>query len=70
MMTILYNSNTNQKLELLPNQDFSVIPSPLWTNCDLELIGTLLGLGLGGFGTKGLGTGLDYSSNCRPEYLF
>ena len=25
----------------------------------LDLIGTWLGLGLGGFGTKGLGTGLD-----------
>ena len=35
-------------------QDFSVSPSPLW----LDLFGTLLGLGQGGFGTKGLGTGL------------
>ena len=37
-------------------QHFSVSPlAPLV----LDLIGTWLGLGLGGFGTKGLGTGLD-----------
>ena len=40
-------------------QDFSVSPSPLGPNWGLDLIGTWLGLGLGGFGTKGLGTGLD-----------
>ena len=37
-------------------QHFSVSPSPFWV---LDLIGTWLGLGLGVFGTKGLGTGLD-----------
>ena len=37
-------------------QHFSVSPlAPLV----LDLIGTWMGLGLGGFGTKGLGTGLD-----------
>ena len=35
-------------------------PSPFWV---LDLIGTWLGLGLGGVGTKGLGTGLDNSSH-------
>ena len=40
-------------------QNFSVIPSLLGTNLVLELIGTWLGLGLRGFGTKGLGPGLD-----------
>ena len=30
-------------------------------NWDFELIGTLLGLGLGGSGTKGLGPRLDFS---------
>ena len=35
---------------------FSVSPSPFWF---LDLIGTWLGLGLGVFGTKGLGIGLD-----------
>ena len=29
----------------------------------LDLIGTWLGLGIMGFGTKGLGTGLDNSDN-------
>ena len=37
-------------------EQFSVSPSPLLV---LDLIGTWLGLGLGVFGTKGLGTGLD-----------
>ena len=40
-------------------QHFSVSPSPLGTNWVLEVIGAWLGLGLGGFGTKGFGTGLD-----------
>ena len=40
-------------------QDFSVSPSPLDTNWVLELIWTWFWVGLGGFGTKGLGTGLD-----------
>ena len=40
-------------------QHFSVSPSPLVTYWVLKLIGSWLGLGLGGFGTKGLGTGLD-----------
>ena len=40
-------------------QDFSVSPSPLGTYWVFELILTWLGLGLGGFGTKGLGPGLD-----------
>ena len=42
------------KLKLIcqVQQDFSV-------NWDLELIGAGLGLGLGGFGTRGLGTGFD-----------
>ena len=40
-------------------QHFSVSPSPLGTNLVLELNETRLGLGLGGFGTKGLGPGLD-----------
>ena len=39
--------------------DFSVSPSPLRTNWGFELGWTGLGLGLGGFGAKGLGTGLD-----------
>ena len=34
-------------------QDFSVSPSPLWVNLGLELGWTRLGLGLGGFGTRG-----------------
>ena len=37
-------------------QDFSVSPSPLLGLFGLELGWTGLGLGLGGFGTKGLGT--------------
>ena len=46
--------------------DFSVSPSPFGTNWVLELIGTWMGLGLGGFGTKGLGPGLDnYSGLCE-----
>ena len=40
-------------------QDFSVSPSPLGPNWVFELGWTWLGLGLGGFGTKGLGTGLE-----------
>ena len=44
-------------------QDFIVSPSPKphiqQSLLVLDLIGTWLGLGLGGFGTKGLGTGLD-----------
>ena len=43
-------------------QHFSVSPSPLVTYWVLTLVGSCLGLGLGGFGTKGLGTGLD---NCK-----
>ena len=39
-------------------QDFNVSPSPLVTNWVFELIGTWLGLGLGGLGTTGLGPGL------------
>ena len=41
------------------------VPGPFGTNWVLELIGTLLGLGLGGFGTKDLWPGLvpvDYKS--------
>ena len=34
-------------------QDFRVSPSPLWANLGFELGWTGLGLGLGGFGTKG-----------------
>ena len=40
-------------------QDFSASPSPLGTNWAFELIGTWFGFGLGVFGTKGLGSGLD-----------
>ena len=40
-------------------QDFSVSPSPLGTNQVLELIGTWIGLDLGGFRITGFfGTGL------------
>ena len=39
-------------------QDFSDSPSPLGPNLGFELGLTGLGLGLGGFGTKGLGPGL------------
>ena len=39
--------------------DFSVSPSTLGTNWVFKLGWTGLGLGLGGLGTKGLGTGLD-----------
>jgi len=35
-------------------QDFSVSPSPLWVNLGFELGWIGLGLGLGGFGIKGL----------------
>ena len=35
----------------------------------LDLIGTRLGLGLGGFGTKGLGTGLDNNTVPTPPYV-
>ena len=53
--------------------DFSVSPSPLSTNLGFELGCTGLGFGLGVFGTKGLGTGLDnrviplhlYSNLCK-----
>ena len=37
-------------------QDFIVSPSPLWVNLGFKLGWTGLGLGLGGLGTKGLGT--------------
>ena len=37
-------------------QDFSV-PSPLWVNLGFELSWTGLGLGLGGFGTRGFRVG-------------
>ena len=37
-------------------QDFSVSPSPLWVDLGFKLGWTGLGLGLGGLGTKGLGT--------------
>ena len=40
-------------------QVFSVSPSPIETNWVLEFFGTWSGLGLGAFGTKGFGTGLD-----------
>ena len=40
-------------------QDFSVSPSPLGPNGLFELGWTGLGLGLGVFGDKVLGTGLD-----------
>ena len=40
----------------------------LWTLV-LDLIGTWLGLGLGGFGTKGLGTGLDNNNKIWRENL-
>ena len=40
-------------------RDCSVSPNPLGTNLGFELGLTGLGLGLGGFGTKGLGPGLD-----------
>ena len=35
----------------------------------LDLIGTWLGLGLGGFGTKGLGTGLDNSTFSEDIFM-
>ena len=47
--------------------DFSVSPSPLETNLGFELGG--LGLGLGGSGTKGLGTGLDTYYITRYYFL-
>ena len=34
-------------------QDLSVSPSPLWVNLGFKLDWTGLGLGLGGFGTRG-----------------
>ena len=37
------------------------VPVPNWTNLGFELGWTGLGLGLGGFGNKGLGPGLDNS---------
>ena len=37
-------------------QDFSVSPSPLLGLLGLKVVWTGLGLGLGGLGTKGLGT--------------
>ena len=40
-------------------QDFSVSPSPLGTNWVFDLIWTWLRLGLWGFRTKVLETGLD-----------
>ena len=40
-------------------EDFSVNPSPLGLNLGFELGLTGLGLGLGSFGTKGSGPGLD-----------
>ena len=40
-------------------QHFSVSPRPLGTNWGFEVGWTGLGLGLGFFGTKGLGPGLD-----------
>ena len=39
--------------------DLSVSSSPLGTTFGFELGWTGLGLGLGGFGNKGLGPGLD-----------
>ena len=44
-------------------QDFSVNLSPLGTNWVFEHISTWLGLGLVGFGTKGLGQSLDKICN-------
>ena len=45
---------------------FSVSSRPYWF---FDLIGTWLGLGLGGLGTKGkgLGTGLDNSKTLSPS---
>ena len=43
-------------------QDFSASPKPLEINWVFELIRTWLGLGLGGFGSKGLGPELDNST--------
>ena len=34
----------------------------------LDLIGTWLGLGLGGLGTKGLGTGLDNLTTSNADW--
>ena len=48
--------------------DFSVGPGPLGTNWVLELTGSWLGLGLLGFGTKGLGTGLDNKKTFLEMY--
>ena len=43
-------------------QDFSVSPSLFGTNFILKLLGFWFWLGLGDFGTKGLGTGLENDS--------
>ena len=45
-------------------QDFSVCPSPLGV---IRFVGTWLRLVLGGFGTKGLGPGLDNGSKNFKE---
>ena len=45
--------------------DFSVGPSPLVTIWVFEHIRTWLGFGLGFFGTKGLGPGLDNNASFR-----
>ena len=50
-------------------QHYSVSPSPLGTNLGFEIIGTWLGLGLGGLGTKGLGPGLD-NTNSKVLLLY
>ena len=50
-------------------QHFSVSPSPLVTFWVSKLIGSWLGLGLGGFGTKGLGTGLDNSTFSEDIFM-
>ena len=43
-------------------QYFTVTLSPLGTNWVFELFGTLMEEGLGGFGTRGFGQGLDNST--------
>ena len=42
---------------------------PFRTDLFFEFIGTWLGLGLGGFGTKGLGTGLDNNSQNKSSTI-
>ena len=42
--------------------------APFGTDWVLELIGTLLGFGLRGLGTKGLGPGLDILFSCSWSY--